>query len=157
MCILPGGTTSYLQPADVSWNKPFKSAYRQLYNQWMVSGEHSFTPAGNMRAPDKLTCLKWVVQSWESVTTDVIVKSFKACGISVAIDGSEDNEIHCLKSDGVAADAAEDIRRLTAEMLASQPDDDPFADIETSNDENELETNEIVVEDSDGEITGNNS
>ena len=39
-------------------------------------------------------------------------------------------------------------------MLASQPDDDdPFADLETSNDENELETN-IVVKDSYGEITG---
>ena len=120
MCILPGGTTNHLQPADVSWNKPFKGVYRVLYNQWMASGEQSFTLGGNMRAPDKLTCLKWVVESWEVVTSEVIVKSFKVCGISVAVDGSEDGDIHCLKSGEVAADAAEEIHQLTTEMLASQ-------------------------------------
>ena len=37
-------------------------------------------------------------------------------------------------------------------MLASQPDDeddDPFADLDEPNDENELETNELVIEDND--------
>ena len=61
---------------------------------------------------------------------------------SVAVDGSEDGDIHCLKSGEVAADTAEEICQLTAEMLASQPDDeddDPFADLDESNsDENEL-------------------
>ena len=42
-CLIPGGLTSNLQPADVSRNKPFKSAYRELYNNWMASGEnHTF-------------------------------------------------------------------------------------------------------------------
>ena len=150
MCILPGGTTSHLQPADVSWNQPFKAAYRELYNQWMVSGQQSLTPAGNMRAPDKLTCLKWVIKAWDSVTTEVVVNSFKACGISVAVDGSEDSAIHCLKQGGVAAEAASEIARLTAEILAGEatPDEDPFADLDEA-DEMELEGNELVVEDSD--------
>ena len=46
---------------------------------------------------------------------------------------------------------AEEIRRLTAEMLASQPDDEddnPFADLDEPNsDENELETK--LIEDND--------
>ena len=70
----------------------------------------------------------------------------------VAVHGSEDGDIHCLKSGEVAADAAEEIRQLTAEMLASQPDDDddPFADLDEPNsDENKLETNELVIEDND--------
>ena len=103
-----------------------------------------------MRAPDKLTCLKLVVESWEAVASEVIVKSFKVCGISVVVDGSEDGDIHCLKSGEVAADAAEEIHQLTTEMLASQPDDedeDPFADL--NSDENELETNQLVREDND--------
>ena len=32
--IIPGGLTSLVQPADVSWNKPFKAAYKELYNEW---------------------------------------------------------------------------------------------------------------------------
>ena len=150
MCIIPGGTTSHLQPADVSWNKPFKSAYRELYNQWMASGEQSFTPAGNMRAPDKLICLRWVVKAWEAVTTEVIVKSFKACGISVAIDGSEDDQIHCLKQGGMAADAAPEISRLTTEMLEADNEDSAFDDpFDDEDDDNELEINELLVEDED--------
>ena len=30
-CLIPGGLTSQLQPADLSCNKPFKAAYRELY------------------------------------------------------------------------------------------------------------------------------
>ena len=95
--LIPGGLTKQLQPADVSWNKAFKAAYRELYNNWMATAEKSYTPAGNMRAPDKLVCLQRVKEAWKSVTTDVIVKSFRTCGITVNVDGSEDNEIHCLK------------------------------------------------------------
>ena len=40
---IPGGLTSQLQPADVSWNKHFKAAYRDLYNEWMATGEKSLT------------------------------------------------------------------------------------------------------------------
>ena len=34
--------------------------------------------------------------------TDVVIKSFKACGISNNTDGSEDDMIHCLKPGEVA-------------------------------------------------------
>ena len=29
--IIPGGLTKLVQPPDVSWNKPFKEAYKELY------------------------------------------------------------------------------------------------------------------------------
>ncbi len=63
LCIIPGGLTSLLQPADVSWNKPFKTAYRELYNEWMATGQKSFTAAGNTKAPDKLLCIQWVKEA----------------------------------------------------------------------------------------------
>ena len=40
------------------------------------------------------------------MTTEVIKKSFKACGISVHLDGSEDNLIHCIKPGKIAESAA---------------------------------------------------
>jgi hypothetical protein len=148
MCILPGGTTSLLQPADVSWNKPFKSAYRELYNQWMVSGEHSFTSAGNMRAPTKMTCLEWVVKAWEAVTTEVIINSFKVCGISVACDGSEDGLIHCLKPGEIGAEALPEISKLTGEMLNENLSDN-LSDFEVAEDDEELAENELIIEEDD--------
>ena len=61
--IIPGGLTSQLQPADISWNKPYKEAYQRLYDEWMATGEKSFTPAGNMRQPSKLLAVQWVKNS----------------------------------------------------------------------------------------------
>ena len=101
-CVIPGGLMSHLQPVDVLWNKPFKNAYKDLYNEWLSSGEKSFTASGNMKAPGKLLCLEWVKKVWNTVTTDVIVNSFRACGISRSMDGSDDSSIQCLKRGGVA-------------------------------------------------------
>ena len=144
---IPGGLTSQLQPADVSWNKPFKQAYKAQYNEWMVSGEKSYTAAGNVRPPDKTLCLNWVKEAWKSVTTDVIKKSFVACGISSSLDGSQDTEISCIKAGGIAAEAAATISTQTQELLASadgeRDEDDPFASCEE--DDDELEENETVV------------
>ena len=77
-----------------------------------------------------------------------IKKSFRACGISVEIDGTHDGEIHCLKPGGVAADARRAINMETANLLASvsgDDDEDPFAGLEE--DEDELEENETVLDD----------
>ena len=63
-----------------------------------------------------------------------------ACAVRPA-----NSSIHCLKPGGVVADAVPEISCLTVEMLTTPDDDnDPFA----SADE-ELETNELAVEDTD--------
>ena len=45
------GCTKFVQPADVSWNKPFKDQLSKFYDDWMESGEKTYTKGGNMRAP----------------------------------------------------------------------------------------------------------
>ena len=96
--VIPEGLTSHLQPADVSWNKPFKTAYKEKSSQWMATGPKTYTAAGNVRAPSKALCLQWAKECWEALPAKIIQKSSRACGIS------EDGEIHCLKEGGVAAD-----------------------------------------------------
>lgn len=155
--VIPGGLTSKIQPADVSWNKPFKAAYKEKYNKWMVEGEKTYTAAGNVRAPSKLLCLQWVKESWNSISTEIIKKSFRSCGISVSIDGSEDTEIHCMKENEVAFSAREVIHEATSALFQPQQheggaEDDPFADLsneeeEVEEDQDELECNEVVLED----------
>lgn len=44
--------------------------------------------------------LQWIVDAWDQLPKDLIIKSFKGCGLTTALDGSEDDEIHCFKSDG---------------------------------------------------------
>ena len=56
------GCTKVVQPANVSWNAPFKVAYLDLYSQWMAGGDQERTPAGNMRAPPKPLMVQWVVR-----------------------------------------------------------------------------------------------
>ena len=91
LAVIPGGCTSKLQPADVSWNGPFKKALASLYDEWVFSGPVSLTKGGNRRPPDVATLLGWIKQAWQSVTPDVVRKSFKVCGISNEMDGSEDH------------------------------------------------------------------
>ena len=50
---IPGGCIGLIQSADVSWNRPFKSKIRELYDDWLENGTHTYTKQGNMRAVSK--------------------------------------------------------------------------------------------------------
>ena len=106
----------------------------------MAFGQKSYTAAGNMHAPIKAQCLKWVMEYWSSLSTELILKSFCSCGISVNVDGSEDAEIYCLKAGEVAALAAPAITYFTRKLLQEDESDeeDPFANVDKE-DEGELE------------------
>lgn len=90
MAVIPGGCTSKLQPCDVSWNKPFKDQYREMYNEWLFSWKVNLTKGGNLKPPEKSQILKWIKAAWDSVSPEVIRKSFLKNGICNALDGSED-------------------------------------------------------------------
>jgi hypothetical protein len=62
-----------------------------MYDEWLFNGPVEKTKGGNRRAPSKIVMLKWIKQAWDAISPDIIRKSFKKCGISNAIDGSEDN------------------------------------------------------------------
>ena len=113
MGVIPGGLTNQLQPADILWNKLFKATYRKKYDAWIATGEKSLTPAENLRPPSKAIVVDWVKSARQSVSSDVIRKSFHVTGISLKTDGSEDSEIRCIPLDGVASEARELIARET--------------------------------------------
>ena len=47
-----------------------------------------------MKQPSISIVCEWVKNSWQRVKSDSIVKSFKKCGISNALDGSEDDVLY---------------------------------------------------------------
>ena len=56
---------------------------------------------GRVKRPSISNVCEWVKHSWQRVKSETIVKSFKKCGISNALDGSED-DILCEESDALS-------------------------------------------------------
>ncbi|CAG8800064.1 16091_t:CDS:1, partial [Cetraspora pellucida] len=63
------------------------------YNEWMSTAIHQLTPAGHFRKPSYTTLAQWVRDSWKEVDPQLIVKAFKCCGVSVKMDGTEDDQV----------------------------------------------------------------
>ena len=44
--------------------------------------------------------LRWICNAWEEIPKTLIENSFKFCGITNAVDGSEDEMIKCFNENG---------------------------------------------------------
>uniref|UniRef100_A0A8C5WL18 HTH CENPB-type domain-containing protein n=1 Tax=Leptobrachium leishanense TaxID=445787 RepID=A0A8C5WL18_9ANUR len=94
IAVIPGGLTSQLQPLDVCLNKPFKDRLRQMWADWMCSDALTTTKSGLPQRLDITVVCRWVKDAWESMPPEMIQKSFRKCGISNAMDGTEDDAIY---------------------------------------------------------------
>jgi len=59
----------------------------------MVSNIHAFTPAGKIKKPSYSMVATWIKKSWDEVDISIIKRSFKCCGVSTCLNGSEDNQL----------------------------------------------------------------
>lgn len=57
----------------------------------MLNGDHSYTKGGLRRKPDLPTICQWILDAWMELPKKIIVKAFKKCGISNAMDETEDD------------------------------------------------------------------
>ena len=57
----------------------------------MIEGQREYTAGGNVKAASLSTMSEWVNESWKGLSLEMVSQSFKKCGISNAIDGSEDD------------------------------------------------------------------
>ncbi|CAI7819213.1 unnamed protein product [Closterium sp. NIES-54] len=72
--VIPAGCTAEVQPLNVAINKSFKASVRQQQHQ-------ETAPVGK---------LKWFSKAWRAMPAKLNKKAFMMCGISNALDGSED-------------------------------------------------------------------
>ena len=95
-----------MQPLDKCINKPFKNKLRSQYQAWMVNGLFTYTLLGKKRAPSKELVLQWIHKAWQEIPADLVTNSFKSCGISNALDSTEDEAVW--EEEGAGADEADD-------------------------------------------------
>ena len=118
--IIPGGCTSIVQPMDCCINKPFKEHIRASWQEWMRQ-DKAKTKMGNLKQPTHQDAIDWVSKAWESIRLDTIIHSFLVCGISNALDGSEDD----LVSDDVPSiESAEERECSDSEDNENEEDED---------------------------------
>ena len=150
---VPGGCKKYTQAPDVAWNKPFKTKVTEKYDEWMAEGAHSFTAAGNMHVPPRREIVQWIFEAWDNLDRELIVRSFRSCAITVATDGSKDDQIHCLK-EGQSCHSG--LSRLTSiqQAVSASRATNPFDNITLSDIEDaaqeisliDLSDNEIEID-----------
>ena len=51
------------------------------------------TKMGNLKQPTRQDAINWVSKAWDSIKQETIVNSILICGISNALDGSEDYHV----------------------------------------------------------------
>ena len=70
----------------------------------MVNGPFTYTSSGKKRAPSKELVLQWVNKAWQEIPAELVIRSFKSCGISNALDGTEDDAVYEESGDVLDAD-----------------------------------------------------
>eukprot|EP00117_Sycon_ciliatum_P001454 scpid61762/ scgid2119/ len=85
-----------------SWNKPFKSSIRDLYDEWLATGDKTYTAGGWRQRP----CHYEVeaVRHRRSLSPDLIKNSFTCCG---QVPGATVDQVSCFKDGRPAADGRE--------------------------------------------------
>ena len=86
-----------------------------------------------------------ISDAWEALPKELIEESFKICGISVALDGSEDRSIKCLRADGQIPFGYLRLSESRVDSLVEDLRIDTEADPEEDNGWDTDDSEEIVV------------
>jgi len=91
LVVIPDRITSVLQPMDVSINKPFKDRLRHHYLTWIADPAHKLKETGKIKCAAPSEVAQWVSVAWKPIPESIIIRSFKKCYISNALDRYEDD------------------------------------------------------------------
>ncbi|CAM9728479.1 unnamed protein product, partial [Pylaiella littoralis] len=89
--LIPGGLTPLLQPLDRMLNKQMKRLLRGMYTAHTAKAVTD-PKTGKLKPPGRGQVSTWCKEAWAQITPDLVKTTcFKICGLTLALDGSEDH------------------------------------------------------------------
>ena len=133
---VPGGTTSRVQPLDVCINKPFKNYVREQFEQHLDANLESYVEGKLTAGERRILTTKWVAEAWDRIKKqkDLILNSFKNCGISTNVDGTEDDLVNIKGIEGYKMPKPEKEFQLIESDEDDEGDEDEFEETSSSED-----------------------
>src|SRR2546429_8958083 len=84
----------------------------------MCDAIKDYTPSGKIKRPSYSLIANWVKESWDSMDINMIRNSFKCCGISNDMNGSENNLIFVFnQSNKENLEVEEDNEEIITKMI----------------------------------------
>ena len=81
-----------------------------------------------MRGLPRHEIVMWVLEAWETLDRELIIRSFRSCLLTVSPGGSEDDQIHYL-GEGQPCHAGQDRLVSIQQALTASRTTYPFADV----------------------------
>ncbi len=87
--IVPESCTPLVQPNDTHINRPFKRGLCSLWTEFMVNNVNRTEKVSKPEMRKHVVA--WVVKALSQITSSTISQAFRDCGITLALDGSEEH------------------------------------------------------------------
>ena len=103
-----------------------------------------------MKPASRHLVVEWILESSNRLEKNLIIKSFRSCGLNLKTDGSEDHLIHCFK-DGQPCANGLDMLKVQQNLLSKEEylNSKPFEI--TESDTEDANTNNSLIDPSDSE------
>ena len=85
----------------------------ESYDEWLTSGAYLHTEARYMEPASRHLVVEWILESWNRLEKNLIIKSFKSCGLNLR----EDHLIYCFKEGQPCANGLDMLKETTESAI----------------------------------------
>ena len=98
-------------------NKPFKNLVREQFEKHLDENLNDYVEGKLTASKRRILTTKWVAIKWEKVMQDkeTVIRSFKKCGITTNVDGSENDKVKIRGLEGYIMPLPEEEYHLESE------------------------------------------